>query len=99
MFLRRGRLFFHSYLVLFLAVAGATDEAYALAERRIEVDDAFMRQLLFRPGFRSVRQQPRAEKLFRQTGQWAYWEETGKWPDFCSDPFQEAWYQAPRRVT
>ena len=41
---------------------------------------------LFRPGLKRFRQDPRFLLLARHLGLLGYWQDSGEWPDFCSDP-------------
>ena len=42
--------------------------------------------VLFRPAFREFRHDPRFLQVVKRTGVLAYWQQSGKWPDFCGDP-------------
>jgi len=41
---------------------------------------------LFRPWLANVRRDPRFVPLAKRLGLLNYWQSSGKWPDFCSDP-------------
>ena len=41
---------------------------------------------LFRPQMRSIRADPRFIGLAASLGLLAYWQKSGVWPEFCSDP-------------
>ena len=41
---------------------------------------------LFRPWVAPARRDPRFMRLAQQVGLVDYWQKTGNWPDFCSDP-------------
>jgi tetratricopeptide (TPR) repeat protein len=42
--------------------------------------------ILFRPKGRALRQDPRFMLVAQRFGLLDYWQRSGKWPDFCSDP-------------
>ena len=42
--------------------------------------------VLFRPAFREFRHDPRFLQVVKKTGVLAYWQQSGKWADFCGDP-------------
>ena len=41
---------------------------------------------LFRPYFSDLRHDPRFMEIARRFELIRYWQETGRWPDFCSEP-------------
>jgi hypothetical protein len=41
---------------------------------------------LFRPSFASLHQDPRFMLIAQRFGVVDYWQQNGKWPDFCSRP-------------
>ena len=79
-------LILHTYVAMMLGAAGMNEPAFKLANQRIEVDDRYFRQALFRPAFREIRTDPGVMELFEMTTQLDYWLETGFWPDFCNRP-------------
>ena len=42
--------------------------------------------LLFRPAFADIRRDPRFMVVAKRIGLLNYWRNSGKWPDFCSEP-------------
>ena len=43
-------------------------------------------EVLFRPAFREMWRDPRSMAAAAHLGLLGYWEKSGRWPDFCSDP-------------
>ena len=41
---------------------------------------------LFRPALRDLRRDPRFMRVAKRLGLMAYWQKSGKWPDFCFEP-------------
>ena len=73
-------------VVQILAEFGREDQAYAFiaALRRNELAESF--DAFFRPPFRKFLRNPRFMRLARDYGRVAYWQKSGKWPDFCYEP-------------
>lgn len=82
----REGLILHFWIGPMLANAGYTDAAFDMILQRLAVDDIFMRGALFRRAYREVRADPRVMAWFDEGTQLNYWLESGRWPDFCSDP-------------
>lgn len=49
-------------------------------------DLVFMADVLFRPHFDEIRRDVRFMRVARRLGLIAYWQKSGKWPDFCFEP-------------
>jgi tetratricopeptide (TPR) repeat protein len=63
------------------------DEIYAVLSRtHIERGSPGGTYVLFRPWLAEARHDPRFMVVAKRTGLLAYWQESGHWPDFCSDP-------------
>lgn len=65
---------------------GQTDEVFewlaiSTTERLVAFD-----YLLFRPALASVRSDARFMEIAKRMGLLKYWTESGRWPDFCSEP-------------
>ena len=70
-----------------LGTFGRVDEAYEAVGNEVALDSVvYGTETLFRPHMRSIRSDPRFIALSAKLGLLAYWEQTGAWPDFCSDP-------------
>ena len=66
---------------------GREDEIYDLIMGWKRVDQAgTMTGMLFRPTLRKFRSDPRFMKVADHVGLLAHWRNSGKWPDFCSQP-------------
>ena len=76
----------HHFVCLLLAAAGLNDAAFDLAGQRISMGEVWYRELILMPAFGNARHDPRVMELFEATGQLDYWQQTGKWPDFCAEP-------------
>jgi TolB-like protein/DNA-binding winged helix-turn-helix (wHTH) protein len=79
-------LILHVYVAMLLGAAGYEAPIFDLLQDRLNVDDLYVRNVLFRPAFTPLRADPRVMKLFDAGTQLDYWITTGHWPDFCSDP-------------
>jgi TolB-like protein/DNA-binding winged helix-turn-helix (wHTH) protein/Tfp pilus assembly protein PilF len=79
-------LILHSYVALFLGAAGFEDPVFDLVRNRLNVDDLYIRSVLFRPALAGLRADPRVMQWFDAGTQLDYWMATGRWPDFCADP-------------
>ena len=53
--------------------------------RTINAGDVFS-VALFRPVLRDLRRDPRFMRVAKRLGLIAYWQKSGKWPDFCFEP-------------
>ena len=42
--------------------------------------------VLFRPALRNVRRDPRMIAVAKRIGLLDFWQQRGKWPDFCREP-------------
>jgi len=79
-------LILHTYVALLLGAAGYDASVIDLVRDRLNVDDLYIRSALFRPALARLRVDPGVMQLFDAGTQLGYWVETGRWPDFCSDP-------------
>lgn len=71
-----------------LAYFGRSDEA---AEVLLAADPTLSPGIIWTlsgPQFRDLRRDPRFMEIARHLELIPYWQETGKWPDFCSEPDQ-----------
>ncbi|HVF36667.1 MAG TPA: winged helix-turn-helix domain-containing protein [Sphingomicrobium sp.] len=74
-------------LAQLLAQFGREDEAYQLIMGWRRTDQAgAMTGMLFRPTMRKFRSDPRFIRVADHLGLLAHWRNSGKWPDFCSEP-------------
>lgn len=71
--------------IMMLADLGATKEAMESADSAADTQ-RLEPWILFTPVTRNLRQDPGFVSLAGRLGLIKYWRETGKWPDFCSDP-------------
>lgn len=70
-----------------LGTFGRVDEAFEATNNPITVDSLeAATDILFRPNMRSIRNDPRFIGLTARLGLLAFWQHSGAWPDFCSDP-------------
>ena len=66
---------------------GREEEAYRLIMDWRRTDQAgAMTGMLFRPTMRKFRNDPRFMRVADHLGLLAHWRNSGKWPDFCSEP-------------
>lgn len=66
---------------------GRVDEAFEVMKHEVALDSVMAgTEVLFRPHMRPIRADPRFIALAAKFGLVAYWEKTGVWPDFCSEP-------------
>ena len=79
-------LILHTYAAILLSAAGFEEPVFDLMQERLNVDDLYVRSMLFRPAFARLRADPGVMQLFDAGTQLDYWMTTGRWPDFCSDP-------------
>ena len=74
-------------LAQLLAQFGREDEAYELIMGWKRTDQAGgMTGMLFRPTMRKFRSDPRFIRVADHVGLLKHWRNSGKWPDFCSEP-------------
>lgn len=74
-------------LAQLLAQFGREDEAFQLIMGWPRTDQAgAMTGMLFRPTMKKLRSQPRFMRIAAHLGLLAHWQNSGKWPDFCSEP-------------
>jgi adenylate cyclase len=70
-----------------LGTFGRVDDVYAiLANPEPLIKLQLGSEILFRAPMKPVRDDPRFIALSKQLGLLDYWQRTGHWPDFCSDP-------------
>ena len=70
-----------------LGTFGRVDEAYRVVWTPVALDSLMSgTETLFRTHNRSIRADPRFIALTAKLGLLQYWQQTGVWPDFCSDP-------------
>jgi tetratricopeptide (TPR) repeat protein len=70
-----------------LGTFGRVDEAFEATNNPVTVDSLeAATDILFRPNMRSIRNDPRFIGLAAKLGLLAFWQRSGAWPDFCSDP-------------
>lgn len=70
-----------------LAEIDRPDEFFALSNDKRAVDGLqSSAYVLFRPWMASMRRDPRFMGLAQRIGLTDYWRQSGKWPDFCTDP-------------
>ena len=76
-----------------LAVLGDVDGAFTQMTKYIDETGGYHRgmlvlppAILFYPRTAAMRHDPRFMPLAAKLGLVGYWRETGKWPDFCSEP-------------
>lgn len=62
-----------------------TDEVFVWLAQVPSDTIAAASYVLFRPGLADVRRDPRFMQLARRIGLVKYWEQSGRWPDFCAD--------------
>jgi DNA-binding winged helix-turn-helix (wHTH) protein/tetratricopeptide (TPR) repeat protein len=74
-------------LTQLLAQFGREDEAYDLIMGWKRTDQAgAMSGMLFRPTTKKFRSNPRFIRVADHLGLLKHWQNSGKWPDFCSEP-------------
>ena len=83
---RKGDSSSFSYAVQALSEFRLTDEAFRWLDRYPGDRIANSSYLLFRPGMAGVRRDPRFMRVAKRIGLVDYWESSGRWPDFCSEP-------------
>jgi hypothetical protein len=66
-----------------LAVLGDTDAAFTQADI-VFADEFAETSLLFVPATASMRRDQRFMALAKRVGLVSYWQQSGKWPDFCA---------------
>lgn len=70
-----------------LGTFGRVDEAFEVVKPAITLDSMLVStETLFRPHMRSIRADPRFIGLAKRLKLLDYWQSSGFWPDFCSDP-------------
>ena len=75
----------HGPALVLLAMLGDLDGAFAQAQLYEPLAPTTL-PYLFLPTTAAMRSDPRFMPLARKLGLVAYWQATGHWPDFCSDP-------------
>ena len=65
-----------------LAVLGRDEEA-AVALRQYVARYPYLLGELYSPVLKNVRQLPAVAQIARQSGLFAFWKSTGRWPDIC----------------
>jgi tetratricopeptide (TPR) repeat protein len=63
-----------------------TEEIFAWLDRAPRLTAAEHFYLLFRPALADVRRDPRFMAAAKRFGLLSYWQKSGEWPDFCSEP-------------
>ena len=71
--------------IMMLADLGATQQAMQIANSAVD-HQQLEAWFLFTPVTRGVRQDPGFRRLADRMGLISYWRETGRLPDFCTDP-------------
>ena len=61
------------------------DEFFAYVAGVPPMNAATLSYVLFRPGLKTIRSDPRFMLLAKRIGLVDYWRSSGHWPDFCSD--------------
>lgn len=70
-----------------LGTFGRVDEAFEVVEPAETLDSMLAStEALFRPHMRSIRSDPRFMALAARLKLLDYWQQSGNWPDFCSEP-------------
>lgn len=83
---RQTSLVAPSHLQL-LVQFGRVDEAFRVLQGAANLDSVrWGSDVLFRPQMRPLRNDSRFPPLAARLGLLQYWQESGQWPDFCSDP-------------
>ena len=72
--------------ILMLATLGETRQAIEAANFALDHHQQVQPMFLFTPIARNIRQDPGFVGLAARMGLIKYWRETGRWPDFCTDP-------------
>lgn len=72
--------------IMMLAALGETKQAIEAANVALDRQQQMQPMFLFTPITRNVRQDPGFVPLAARLGLIKYWRETGKRPDFCTDP-------------
>lgn len=83
---RRGDAASFSYAVQALGEFHQIDDAVRWLERYPVARIADSSYVLFRPGMAGVRRDPRFMRIAKRIGLVDYWQSSGRWPDFCSEP-------------
>lgn len=83
---RRGDLGSFAYAVQALGEFHQIDDAFRWLERYPAARIANASYVLFRPGMAGVRRDPRFMRVAKRVGLVDYWQSSGRWPDFCSEP-------------
>ena len=83
---RRGDSGSFAYAVQALGEFHQLDDAFRWLERYPATRLADASYILFRPGMAPVRRDPRFMRVAKRIGLVDYWESSGRWPDFCSEP-------------
>lgn len=75
------------FILQALGPLNRVDQLYAFLDQwPVEEDLKGATYILFRPWTAKVRRDPRFMRLAKRLGLLDYWEKTGNWPDFCSEP-------------
>ena len=69
-----------------LAQFGRKDELLTFLLRWPTTSDIGFAGVMFRPQFRDFWRDPQSMRAAAHLGMLSYWQKTGKWPDFCSEP-------------
>jgi len=62
------------------------DDVFQWLDRMPASAGADVSYVLFRPTVAEVRRDPRFMRVAKRIGLVDYWQSSGQWPDFCSDP-------------
>jgi tetratricopeptide (TPR) repeat protein len=73
-------------LIGMLGLLGDRDAAFTQAQAYLKHDSFTDSSFLFWPDLAEWRRDPRFLQLVTQVGLVDYWRNSGKWPDFCTDP-------------
>lgn len=71
---------------MMMAALGETGQAFEAVNLALDRHQRLQPWFLFVPITRNMRQDPAFIGLAARLGLIKYWHETGKWPDFCTDP-------------
>ena len=74
------------YAIQALGEFDRTEDAYTWLNRTPAETVAGLSYVLFRPAQDDIRRDPRFMAVAKRIGLLNYWQKTGEWPDFCSEP-------------
>ena len=74
------------YTIQALGEFDKTEEAFLWLNRAPAEKVANLSYVLFRPAQDDIRRDPRFMAVAKRIGLLNYWQKTGEWPDFCSEP-------------